>query len=134
VNRRTVLVLGGGVGGVVAAHVLRRGLDPDDRVVLVERAATHVFSPSLLWLMTGTRRSDAVQRDFTSLARRGIQVRQGQVTAIDPERRAVRVDGEELTGDALVVALGAPKVTFSGTAAGRVSGLTADWSGCGHGA
>jgi hypothetical protein len=50
---RTVLVLGGGIGGLVTANELRRRLDPADRVVVVERERQHLFQPSLLWLMVG---------------------------------------------------------------------------------
>jgi sulfide:quinone oxidoreductase len=107
VAERTVLVLGGGVGGVVVANVLRRELAPEDRVVLIERARHHTFGPSLLWLMSGSRKTEQVQRDLGPLARRGIEVRQGAVQEIDPERRRVVVDGETLTGDAVVVSLGA---------------------------
>ena len=109
-DKRTVLVLGGGVGGVVAASVLRRELAPEDRVVLVERSAKHTFWPSLLWLMSGSRKAEQVQRDLEPLARRGIEVRHGEIREIDPERRRVVVDGEALTGDALVVSLGAELV------------------------
>lgn len=107
---RTVLILGGGVGGVVAASRLRQLLDPADRVVLVERGDRHVFWPSLLWVATGTRRVADIQRPYASLAERGIDVRQGEVTALDPERRTVTVAGAELHGDAVVVALGADLV------------------------
>ena len=117
--RRTVLVLGGGVGGLVAAGTLRQRLDPEDRVVLVERSGLHTFSPSLLWLMVGNRTKDQVARDLgPSLKRRSIELRRGEVTEIDPERRRVVVAGEELTGDALVVSLGAALVPE------RVPGLT----------
>lgn len=109
-DKRTVLVLGGGVGGLVAASVLRRELAPEDRVVLVERAPKHTFWPSLLWLMSGSRKPEQVQRDLTPLVRRGIEVRHGAITEIDPEARRVVVDSERLTGDALVVALGADLV------------------------
>ena len=50
---KTVVILGGGVGGMIAASQLRRCLTPDHRVVLVERNADHAFAPSFLWLMTG---------------------------------------------------------------------------------
>ncbi len=109
-DRRTVLVLGGGVGGVVAASVLRRELASEDRVVLVERSAKHTFWPSLLWLMSGGRKAEQVQRDLEPLTRRGIEVRHGDISEMDPERRRVVVDGEALTGDALVVSLGAALV------------------------
>jgi len=110
-DRRTVLVLGGGVGGLVAAGILRRELDPEDRVILVERSGLHTFSPSLLWLMIGSRTKAQVTRDLgPSLARRGIELRRGEVTEIDPQRRRVVVAGEELAGEAMVVALGAALV------------------------
>jgi sulfide:quinone oxidoreductase len=108
--QHTVLVLGGGVGGVVAASLLRRLLAPEDRVVLVERSARHTFWPSLLWVVSGSRQPAEVQRELDPLARRGIEVRRGEIGTIDPARRRVVVDGEELTGDALVVALGAALV------------------------
>ena len=50
---RTALILGAGLGGLVAAHGLRRLLPRSDHVVLVEREERHVFPPSLLWLMVG---------------------------------------------------------------------------------
>lgn len=109
-DRRTVLVLGGGVGGVVAATVLRRELAAEDRVVLVERTTQHTFWPSLLWVMGGSRQTEHVQRDLQPLTERGIELRHGEVTEIDPERRRVVVDGEEWVGDALVIALGAAVV------------------------
>ncbi len=48
---KTVLVLGGGVGGLVAAHEVRTQLPRPHRVVPVERSTTHLFYPSWLWLI-----------------------------------------------------------------------------------
>jgi sulfide:quinone oxidoreductase len=59
---KTVIVLGGGIGGVVAATRLRRLLSRDHRVVLVERESDHLFQPSLLWLMLGWRTPDQIRR------------------------------------------------------------------------
>ncbi|MFZ5625111.1 MAG: NAD(P)/FAD-dependent oxidoreductase [Gemmatimonadota bacterium] len=104
---RTVLILGGGVGGVVAAHRLRARLPRQDRVVLFDREAQHVFQPSLLWVATGARTPDRIQRPLARLRGKGIEVIQAEVEAIDPARRSVRAGGRELAGDALIVALGA---------------------------
>lgn len=71
---KTVLVLGGGVGGLVAAHELRRHLPAPHRVVLVERSATHLFAPSLLWLMIGVRKAEDIRRPLAPLAQQGIEV------------------------------------------------------------
>jgi len=104
---RTVLVLGGGVGGLVAANELRRRLDARDRVMLVEREARHLFQPSLLWLMVGRRRREQIERPLRSLLASGVELVEAEVRAIDPVTRRVDTSTGVLTGDALVIALGA---------------------------
>ena len=104
---KTVLVLGGGIGGVVVASRLRRALPREHRVVLVEREADHLFQPSLLWLMLGQRTAAQITRPLARLARRGIEVVRGNVERIDPARRTVTVAGKEWVADYLVIALGA---------------------------
>jgi sulfide:quinone oxidoreductase len=104
---KTVLILGGGVGGIVAANRLRKALPAQHRVILVEREASHVFAPSLLWLMVGARTLPSISRGFEGLKRKGIDVVRGQVEAIDPVRKRVVVDGQTLEGDYVVIALGA---------------------------
>jgi len=104
---RTALILGAGIGGIVAANTLRKLLPPEDRVVVVERERNHVFAPSLLWHMTGDNDAAAFTRPLSVLSARGIDLVTGEVTRIDPVSRTVEVDGRSLSGDALVVALGA---------------------------
>lgn len=117
-STRTVMVLGGGIGGVVAASTLRRLLPSDARVIVVEREPQHVFWPSLLWLMTGSRRPSDVQRDLSPLVRRGIEVVHGTLTEFDPGTQTAVVDGKTWRADATVVSLGADLVTD------RIPGLT----------
>lgn len=64
---KTVAVLGGGVGGLMAANMLRRLLPQQHRVVLVEKNRRHAFAPSFLWLMVGTRRAEQIVRDLRDL-------------------------------------------------------------------
>jgi sulfide:quinone oxidoreductase len=104
---RTALILGGGVGGVVAATRLRARLPRGDRVILVDRAPAHLFQPSLLWLGVGKREPRQLQRPLGRLARKGIEVVEGEIESIDPATRTVRVSGRDLQGDALVITLGA---------------------------
>lgn len=104
---RTILVLGGGIGGTACATRLRRKLPKPHRVVLVERDERYVYSPSTLWLMVGDRTRAQVTRPRTALARKGIEWVRGTVTAIDPATRSATVDGERIAGDAMVIALGA---------------------------
>ena len=104
---RTVLVLGGGVGGVVAARELRRRVPRPHRIVLVDREREHLFAPSLLWLMVGLREPGAIKRPLGRLERKGIEVRRGEVEKIDAAAHRVTVAGEVIEADYVVVSLGA---------------------------
>ncbi len=104
---KTILILGGGVGGLVTASMLRRHLGREHRVVLVDREDKHVFWPSLLWVQVGLRDPGKVVRELAGLQRKGIEVVKGEVQAIDPERKAVRIDDAELVADYVVISLGA---------------------------
>lgn len=104
---RQVLICGGGVGGLAAAHRLRRLLSKDDRIVVFDRSDVHTFWPSLLWVLAGTRRPDQVTRPFAALREPGIVVVTEPITDLDARRRTVTAGGQAWTGDALVLALGA---------------------------
>ena len=58
---KTIVILGGGVGGVVTAKTLSKSLPDRHRVIIVERERDHLFAPSLLWLMTGDRSVDQIR-------------------------------------------------------------------------
>ena len=104
---KTVLILGGGVGGIVTANELRAKLPKEHRVIVVDRESAFVFSPSLLWLMTGDRTAARISRPLARLERKGIELIRGEIGAIDPKRREVIVQGQTLTADYMVIALGA---------------------------
>jgi len=104
---KTAVILGGGVGGLVAADRLRRALPRDHRVILIERERQHLFQPSLLWVAVGDRRPERIQRPLDRLARKGVELVNATVEAIDPSRHVVTAGGREYTGDAVIVALGA---------------------------
>ncbi|ALP53728.1 pyridine nucleotide-disulfide oxidoreductase [Candidatus Tenderia electrophaga] len=104
---KTILILGGGIGGVVAASLLRKKLPREHRVVLIEREANHVFAPSFLWLMTGLRTPEKISRPLAKLDKLGIERIQGEIENIDPAKKTVTVGGQEFKCDYLVLALGA---------------------------
>lgn len=102
-----VVVLGGGIGGQVVATRLARRLGTRARVRLIERSPTYTFPPSLLWLMTGDRSAPAITRDYSTLRRRGVEVTQASVEAVDTAASSVRTDQGPVAYDYLVIALGA---------------------------
>jgi sulfide:quinone oxidoreductase len=103
----TVVILGGGTGGLVAARRLRRLLDAADRVVLVDRDPYYRFAPSFLWVMTGARRSGQVSAQRARLRREGIEILQAEAREIDVSGRRVKTSEAEIGFDRLVIALGA---------------------------
>ena len=104
---RTALILGAGVGGLVAANRLRRRLPRDHRVVLIERSPRSEFQPSLLWVADGSRDPGRIGRPIARLERKGIEVIIGDIEVIDPHERKATVGGVVHRGDAMILALGA---------------------------
>jgi sulfide:quinone oxidoreductase len=107
---RTILVLGGGLGGLTAASHLRRLLAPEHRVVLIEKSQTFSLCMANLWLMTGERQDPREgERDLSKLGERGVELIHGTIEAIDPTARTVQTSAGMVQGDYLIVALGAAK-------------------------
>jgi sulfide:quinone oxidoreductase len=102
-----IVIIGGGVGGVVAARRLRRSLGGAHRVTVIDRARDHLFQPSLLWVADGTRRPERLSRPLRRLNRRGVSFRFGAVQGLDLSTRRVRLDDGELPYDCLLLAPGA---------------------------
>jgi sulfide:quinone oxidoreductase len=100
------LILGGGFGGIGAALRLRERLAGDDEVIVVDREAEFVMGLRKIWEIVGDASLSGGTRRRSELERHGIEVRLGTVEAIDPRQRSATVDGEVLSADALIVALG----------------------------
>ena len=102
-----IVILGGGTGGLVAAHHLRRRLARTHRIVVIDRSADHVYQPSMLWQIIGERRLEQFHRPLSRLRKKGIAFRNEEVSRIDVDRRVVETISETLAYDYLIVALGA---------------------------
>ncbi len=110
-NNKSVVILGGGIGGLVAANEIRQLLPKNHRVILIERNEVHAFPPSFLWVMNGTRQSEQVVRPTRSLLRSGVEFVLAKVNAIDTDRSAIETGGGLINYDYLIVALGAELAT-----------------------
>lgn len=106
-NGKTILILGGGVGGIVTANSLRAQLPPEHNIIVVEKNAEYLFTPSLLWVMVGWRRPEQITKRLSRLLNSGIEVVQAEVQAIDPSAQHVVTSSGNLSYDYLVIALGA---------------------------
>jgi sulfide:quinone oxidoreductase len=50
-DSKTIVILGGGIGGVATANRLRRRLHRRHRIVLINRDPDFTFAASYLWVM-----------------------------------------------------------------------------------
>ena len=105
--RARVVVVGGGFGGATAARYLRLwGGDAVD-VTLVERDARFVSCPLSNLVLGGSRTLPSITVGYAALARRGVRVVHDVATAIDTDRREVRLArGSALRYDHLVLSPG----------------------------
>ncbi|MEV0460217.1 NAD(P)/FAD-dependent oxidoreductase [Catellatospora methionotrophica] len=104
----SVVIVGGGFAGVACARRLA-GTD-GIRVVLLDRGGFQQFQPLLYQVATAELTSQDIRFDLTRIFRHrpGVEVRQADVTGVDPQAMTVTLDGgETLTADYLVVAAGA---------------------------
>src|SRR3989339_325938 len=106
-NNKTIIVLGGGTGGLVVANDLRRALPENHNIVLFEKTAEHAFPASFPWLMTGLRKPNEITRQVRALIRPGIKLICSEVLGIDIANRKISTASESFSFDYLVVALGA---------------------------
>ncbi len=102
-----ILVLGGGVGGVAAAGILSGKLTGKARITLIDKKEKFQFPPSYPWLMVGKREPGEIQRNLIDLEKRGINVIKDDIIAIDPQAKSIRTKSTQLSGDYIIISLGA---------------------------
>lgn len=104
---KRILILGGGTGGLVTANKLRKAVSSEHEIILIDRNQNHVFYPSFLWMMSGQRKKEQIQKPLSILERKGIKFINDNVSGIELNNRTVLVSGAKLAFDYLIVALGA---------------------------
>lgn len=102
---RRILILGGGFGGLAAAHQLKRANVPDLEVVLFDHEENFSVGFRKTWTLLGRDPLEGIGKR-SNLEKKGIQRIHARITSIDPENKIVEADGERYEGDFLVVALG----------------------------
>ncbi len=120
-NRKKVIIIGGGFGGMHAARSLRRA---DVEVTIIDRRNFHLFQPLLYQVATGGLSPANIAAPIRSIFRRqkNAKVLLGEVVAVDPKQKSVEVHSTEpgvletqkltLRYDWLIVAAGATHSYF----------------------
>jgi NADH:ubiquinone reductase (H+-translocating) len=111
-RRPRVVIVGGGFGGLAAAHELRRA---NADVTLVDRKNHQLFQPLLYQVAAGGLAEGDCASSIRAQLRRqaNATVVMAEVTDLDVEARRVTLDrGEQLDYDSLIVACGAESSYF----------------------
>ena len=103
-----VVVLGGGTGGTLTANRLRRELDADATITVVDLDDRHVYQPGLLFVPFGLADVDHIVRPRRRQLHDGIAFRECGIDRVEIADNEVHLtDGSTLPYDVLVVATGA---------------------------
>ena len=109
----TIVVLGGGIGGLSAAFELKDELGTAHDIVLVSDQEHFEFTPSNPWVAVKWRKPEAIRLDLNELMpKHGIRFICNPVKRVQPESRDLLLaDNEVLPYDYLVIASG-PRLAF----------------------
>lgn len=106
-GRGHVVVVGGGFGGATAAKYIALWSGGGIRVTLVERNAAFVSCPISNLVLAGEKQLSDITIGYEGLAKYGVTVVQDEVTAVDADRRVVRLaHGGDISYDRVVLSPG----------------------------
>lgn len=103
----SILILGGGTGGVVAANVLGKILDREHRITLIDRRDSHIFYGSFPLLMVNRRKPEDLKKRLSTLRKKGVEFVQTEIRGIFSQESVVRTDTGPFKYDYLIISLGA---------------------------
>ncbi|MFN3910696.1 NAD(P)/FAD-dependent oxidoreductase [Hyphomonas sp.] len=108
-----IVVLGAGLGGVLAAYEIRKAVRRKDDVVVINEYDFYQFVPSNPWVLVGWRDREDIVVDLAGpMKKRGIELVVGKAAKVQPEQKSVQLgDGTAIPYDYLVIATG-PELAF----------------------
>jgi sulfide:quinone oxidoreductase len=108
VNRKQIVILGGGTGGTMTANRLRRLLDSDQAEIhVVDRDDRHVYQPALSFVPFGLADAHTIVRPRRRQLRGDIVFHEDEVSEVRVDRDEIALESETvLPYDVLVVASG----------------------------
>ena len=108
-----IVILGAGLGGVIAAYEIRNTVRREDDVTVINETDFYQFVPSNPWVLVGWRDREDILVDLAApMKKRRIELVVGKAEKVEPEARRVRMgDGTFVDYDYLVIATG-PELAF----------------------
>ncbi len=102
-----VVVVGGGYGGATTAKYIRLWSKGSIDVTLIERNPAFVSCPISNLVLTGEKQMADITISYQGLRNHGVRVIQGDVLAVDAEKRSVKLNnGDIFNYDRLVISPG----------------------------
>jgi sulfide:quinone oxidoreductase len=102
-----VVILGGGVGGTIAANLVAKQTQGRAHVTIVDATGLHVYQPGFLYVAIGLEQPAALQRPESQLLRHDVSLVVDRAMRVDPAAHTVSLEsGHKLRYDKLLLATG----------------------------
>jgi sulfide:quinone oxidoreductase len=116
-ERKHILILGAGFGGLEAANILRKNFPPSSaaaahRITIIDKKDYFMMGLVNLWILSGIRTLQDSKISLNRLENKGIKFLNDEIKTIDVASKTVTIRSSnlELEYDYLVIALGAELV------------------------
>lgn len=107
---KTLLILGGGTAGTMAANRLAQELDLNEwRILVVDQDRTHYYQPGFLFIPFGIYKPRDVVKPRRDYFTNGVEFVLSEIDVIEPDRNRVRIKadgGRYISYDFLIIATG----------------------------
>jgi len=108
-----IVIIGGGIGGLETAFLLKELLGHSGTITIVDRNAFHYFIPSIHEIVSGKSSVESIRIPFAAmLGPAGIRFIQDEVLSLNKANREVICRGGTLQYDYMVLSLGAENNYF----------------------
>jgi sulfide:quinone oxidoreductase len=109
---KTIVIIGGGAGGISTAnhlsYKLREKIEANDvKIVLIDPSRFHYYQPGFLEIPFGLMGQEETYREMNEVLAKGITFLQEKAIKIDLENRNVTTEKGQVKYDYLVIATGA---------------------------
>lgn len=108
-----IVILGAGLGGVIAAYEARKKVRKEDEVIVINETDFYQFVPSNPWVLVGWRDRDDIVVDLAGpMKKKNINFIVGAAAKVSPEDKHIKMeDGSTVTYDYLLIATG-PELAY----------------------
>ena len=108
-----IVILGAGLGGVIAAYEVRNSARKEDEVICINETSFYQFVPSNPWVLVGWRDREDIVIDLEKpMKQRGVELMVGKAEKLQPDEKTILMaDGQAVPYDYLVIATG-PELAF----------------------